>query len=446
MAKPRMNLPQAFLSSTANIEDSYLAARLSLLNLYTDARCKDEWSSILGRIKNTAKSLFGMRIFTRPPAEEAPPEDPIAITATNDIICKALVKTYNGDKELSKKEAAHAALLANATDEQIEADIKEIQSLKEECYRRSINLIHTLNKYAAEAQKSSSSKSKRVEFYFAILALTQEYLQQRFPAEYALNMDELNKRLADSDKEYYVQHASGQPVTAMCDSVNQTLCELILLGERNHLILGRVFHPHHKVLFPYLSFATPDKISTHMSQLVKQLKIEEGRTNPLTDNESVNANLPLPLQRFFPRILLMVECGYESVDDFLRKALQDKELMQGRTTLQTRHFKMVAPAKQPPEIDHSIGDDSPDATASGANTPPPAARTPASTPTAAVASAAIVPLATAPVNAQNLEVVHQAAETRIVDERGEEEIQDQQEDRGSPGMSLSRSGSPGISN
>ncbi len=444
MSKARMNLPQAFLSSTTTIEDSYLAARLSLLNLYTDARIKGEWSTYFGMFKNVTKSAIhgAARFFALgKPKAETLSEDPVAITAINDTICRQLVINCNNDKAVGAKEKALLESV-NASPEEIEA----LKSLKEACYRRSCTLIQEIKKYAEEAQGSSSQQSLRVSYYFAIIGLTQEYLRLRFPEESARNLEELNKRLIDTDKEYYTQHASGQPVKTLCDTANQILIDLVLLGERKPSILGRVFHPSHTNLFPYLSFATPDKVSTSMTQLVNQLKLEEGHSNPFLEYEALNANLPLPLQRFSPR-LLIIECGFESVEAFLRQALLDKALMQSRTSLHSRYLKTAAPVKAPRETDYN--EESPDAAAAAAaanpNTPPPAANAASAAPAASVAPAvaaaqvAAQPPAAPPPSAQAApETVHIAAAPQITEEEADVDVLDLEDDEpDSPGMSHS---------
>ncbi len=328
-SKPRLNIPYDpnKQESRDTIEKKYKGVAARLLKLYTDDRAK-KWGSLYGVVTNTLKEtwssvsgFFGYRKSAHPAAKLTPEN----ITTFHDSL------------------------------------IKEIIYLTK--YEDYIKLIEKLNTAAEEAYLSSSYRCLRTDVYFAIIQLLQEAIQLIFPAEYQKDITALRARYKETKKDYDERFDSSREILEICKEREDILVQLVLRGDRS--IYKKAFNPGRKI-FSYLAPVDSKEIGTHIDFLNKQFLQEDKRKVNISHNELINTNLPMPIQRYFARLLYKLAFDMKRMDDLVANAMDDTELMKGNMSLYFKYLQTKSEVTsqithEPPDMNDLLNrDESPD--------------------------------------------------------------------------------------
>lgn len=318
MAKTRLNIPNYYLSqpnqTPETIAKTYKAVSARYLKLYTDDRAK-RWTSMFGMIKNAVKTAYNyVSSFFVNTKSSDPKNTPADITNFHDSLQEEIIY-------LNK-------------------------------YEDYIKFINKLNDAAQSAAESSNYRCLRTDVYYAIILLLVEAIQQIFPDQYREDVRMLNQQYEQSLLDYTDRFNTGHDIIDVWNSHIKTLIQLVLRGDISKYQYA--FQPDRN-LFPHLATVSTDDKGTYKDLIRKQFEMEERRKIADTPNLLFNKNHPYQLQKFFPRYLYSHAFELGNMELVVQDALQDRDLMNGETSLYRKYLMKTNPAlsalREPPDRD-----------------------------------------------------------------------------------------------
>jgi hypothetical protein len=331
MAKARLNIPASSIplpqplhaeseeEKVRRIRErtayAYAATIIRFLKLYTAFKTYEDWSTVSGKLGNAAKStasyvtnyLWAAKPIAAETTTTSEDDTPQAITLKNDALIRLILDTK--------------------TFEQYEKLLTDFRS------------------FTIAACKSSRQTPWRSSFYFACIILIREAMKVLFPQQYQAKILTTRQEYIQAEETYTASFNRKHDPKADADRVNERLSMLVLLGDQAYYSIA--FKPPSK-LFDYLTEVTPTMVGDYNRDLSEQFERED-KLNPHNAVSFIFPAMPLQLQEYYARILLMhkdlkefylkfPEFHSTDMDQFVSAAVTDTFMLTTCNPLYTLYF------------------------------------------------------------------------------------------------------------